>query len=532
MRYKSPQKLYQILTFIFKLKLLPKKIKPLLVLSFVSFVIPQLIYGQSLETYKEIFRPQFHFSPAQNWMNDPNGLVFYKNEYHLFFQYNPYGNKADHDSWGHAVSKDLVHWRQLPVAIPELKGVIPASGSAVVDWDNTSGFGKNGEPPLVAIYAGVYKNNINPYIAFSNNSGRTWTQYNKNPVARNSQNLRDPKVFWYPAGKKWVMVVAGDHKVLLYESKNLREWNIMSEFRSASIGGGGWECPDLFPLEVDSNPDNVKWVLDVNLTNSGGVVGDSGTQYFIGNFDGIKFSEDDSVKHDIHWVDYGKDFYAVVSYNGIPKSDGRRIWIGWMSNWLYGQDVPTYPWRGAQSIPRSLSLKTFSDGVRLIQEPIDELKKLREKLFHFENISLNMKDRIFTDKNLNGNSLEIEAEIEFESAKRFGFEVRKGINQKTVIGYDEIKHKLFIDRSKSGNTKFSDKFSGLQYGPLLASSKNINLHIFVDWSSVEVFADDGKVVMTDLIFPDSKNFGIKFFASTGGVIIKDLKVWKLKSIWH
>ena len=499
----------------------------------ISIVLLSQIYGQSEEGYDEIFRPQFHFSPAQNWMNDPNGLVFYKNEYHLFFQFNPFGNKAEHVGWGHAISKDLVHWKQLPVAIPEENGISAASGSAVVDWNNSSGFGKNGESPLVAIYTGVYKNILNQYLAFSNDSGRTWTQYDNNPVIKNSLNLRDPKVFWYSPEKKWVMVVSGGNKVIFYESKNLKEWKVLSEFEPADAVQGGWECPDFFPLEIDGNPNNIRWVLDVNLTNSGGMVGDSGAQYFIGRFNGVKFSEDDSVKKNgVHWVDYGKDFYAAVSFSDIPKSDGRRIWIGWISNWQYAQDVPTFPWRGSQSIPRSLALKTFADGVRLIQKPVIELKKLREKSFQFKNITLDKKDSLFTNTNLKGNTFEIEAEIEIRTASRFGFEVRKGINQKTVIGYDVKQHKLFIDRSNSGENKFNNLFTGLQTAPLLDSSKNIKLHIFVDLSSVELFGDDGKIVMTDLIFPSASSSGIDFFTNDGKVIIKNLVVWNLKSIWH
>lgn len=498
----------------------------------ICFFLATNVNGQSAEKYNETFRPQFHFSPARNWMNDPNGLVFFGKEHHLFFQYDPSGSKPLHAVWGHAVSKDLVHWKELPVAIPEENGIMAASGSAVVDWKNSSGFGTIKRPPLVAFYGGVRGGSLRIYAAYSIDSGKTWKPYKGDPVINDPENFRDPKVFWYSPGKKWVMLISGGSKLRFYESSDLKEWKFMSRFGPAGVLGGSWECPDLFPLEVDGNPNEIKWVLVVSVTSSGGVVGDLGVEYFIGQFNGREFIVDKSSGKQAHWADYGKDFYAAQSFSDIPQSDGRRIWIGWMNNWLYAQDVPTRPWRGAQSIPRSLSLRTFSDGVRLVQKPVAELKKLRGKLLEFKNINLDRTDSLFENKALNGNTLEIEAEIRIGSGSEFGFEVRKSEKQRTVIGYNAVRHDLFIDRSKSGITDFSRQITGLQAVPISNSSRLLKLHIFVDRSSVELFADDGKVVITDLIFPLPESSGFDFFVSNGTVELKDLKVWHLKSIWR
>jgi fructan beta-fructosidase len=464
-------------------------------------------------------------------MCDPNGLVYCRGIYNLFFQYDKIGVKGKH-AWGHAISEDLVHWKQLDNAITEHNGVIPASGSAVVDWQNTSGLGSSLNPALIAFYAGVKNNIINQYMVFSTDSGRSWRFYMNNPVVKNQYNLRDPKVFCYNPTKKWIMLISGAHRVVFYQSKNLREWKQVSEFGAANVGGGGWECPDLFPLPVDGNPQNTKWVLDINLTNSNGVPGDSGLQYFVGRFDGQKFSEEDSVNRHLHWVDYGRDFYAAQSFSDVPKSDGRRIWLGWMSSWIYASELPTTPWKGVQSIPRVLSLRTYPDGIRLIQKPISELKTLREKLFRFRNIKLDNQKNLFERDSLNGNALEIEANIQYGSLSRFGVNVREGKNQKTVIEYDAAKGLLFIDRSKSGNTKFSKYFTPIQKAPLISVNQTLKLHIFVDLSSVEVFADDGEIVMTDLIFPSISSSGLSFFVEKDKIAIRDLKVWKLKSIWN
>ena len=247
--------------------------------------------------YSETYRPQFHFTPEKNWMNDPNGLVYYKGEYHLFYQYNPNGNSWGDMSWGHAVSKDLVHWEELPLALSHDDEEMVFSGSAVVDWNNTTGFGTKKNPPMVAIYTSAYKDGGKQAqsLAYSTDRGRTWTKYQGNPVIDiGSNNFRDPKVQWYAPTKSWLMTVSlsAEHKVRFYSSKNLKDWKLQSEFGPAGATGGVWECPDLFPLAVDGDKNNIKWVLVVNI-NPGGIAGGSAAQYFIGDFDGKKFTAED-----------------------------------------------------------------------------------------------------------------------------------------------------------------------------------------------------------------------------------------------
>jgi fructan beta-fructosidase len=321
-------------------------------------------------------------------MNDPNGMVYYDGEYHLFYQHNPFGDKWGHMSWGHAVSPDLVHWEHLPVAIPESNGVMAFSGGAVVDWNNTSGFGREGKPPLVAIYTGHREANQSQYIAYSNDRGRTWTMYHGNPVLDiGRKDFRDPKVFWHEPQRRWVMVVAlpDQHKVSFYSSPDLKQWSHLSDFGPAAAVGGIWECPDLFELAVDGDPTNTRWVLIVSL-NPGSISGGSGMQYFVGHFDGTRFTADSPAPgittagmplDSVRWADYGKDFYAAVSWSDVPREDGRRLWLGWMNNWQYAQDIPTSPWRSVQSLPRTLALRTTSQGIRMVQQPVMELQQLR-----------------------------------------------------------------------------------------------------------------------------------------------------------
>jgi fructan beta-fructosidase len=315
----------------------------------------------STDWLDEKYRPQYHYSPKSGWMNDPNGLVYYEGEYHLFYQYNPDSTVWGTMHWGHAISTDMIHWEELPIAIyPDSRGWI-FSGSAVVDWKNTTGFGSTSNPPMVAIYtyhdmAGEKagrKNIQSQGIAFSLDKGRTWTPYTQNPVLPNPdlQDFRDPKVSWIEQSNQWVMALAVQDHIEFYGSPDLKEWNKLSEFGN-ELGNhnGVWECPDLFPL-TDSNG-STRWVLFVSIGN-GGPQGGSATQYFIGNFNGTSFSSQDSVTR---WIDYGADNYAGVTWSDIPKEDGRRLFIGWMSNWQYARLVPTKSWRSAMTLPREVVL--------------------------------------------------------------------------------------------------------------------------------------------------------------------------------
>ncbi|WP_144567284.1 glycoside hydrolase family 32 protein [Neobacillus bataviensis] len=803
--------------------------------------------------YKETYRPQFHYTPEKNWMNDPNGLVYYKGEYHLFYQYNPSGNTWGNMSWGHAVSRNLVHWTQLPVAIPQDVHEMVFSGSAVVDTNNTTGFGKPGNPALVAIYTSADKvtGKQSQALAYSTDGGRTFTKYAGNPVLDiGSSNFRDPKVFWYEPGHEWLMTVAqsDQHKVSFYSSPDLKHWKHLSDFGPAGATGGVWECPDLFQLPDPSKPGKQKWVLIVNL-NPGGVAGGSGAQYFIGNFNGTTFTSDDKpytapsgenlgnfdngtfdgwtasgtafgdspaigslpgqmpvagwggsgfvnsfhnydgstgtlsspnftinkdylnfligggnhphvdggttappsgqvfedfegtslpgwtgsgdfvgivptrenlsgqlgnqvldtcqtascdgaegtvtsptftinsnyidflisggnhpissghptvlnlvidgsvvasatgnnsanldwqyfdvskyqgkqatlqivdqndgssgwghlmidnivfsdVKaepwdtetgvnllvngqvvrsatgqdsesldwthwnvHNLlgktahieisdqntsgwghiladqftmadepahsnveraHWVDYGKDNYAAVTYNDAPG--GKRIMIGWMNNWQYGGDIPTSPWRSAMTVPRELKLQETNGKLQLVQMPVKQLNELREgPTVHFENIKI---PEGTTPLSAKGKAVEINATFLAGSAKNYGLKLRTGNGQETEVGYDSTTEEVYIDRTQSGDVNFSSDFPGIQRAPLAIKDGKLKLKILVDWSSIEVFAEDGEVVLTDQIFPDPSSDGMAVFATGGTAHLQSFTVNQLRSVWN
>ena len=485
----------------------------------------------NLPSYKETYRPQFHFTPQKNWMNDPNGLVYFDGEYHLFYQYNPFGDKWGHMSWGHAVSKDLVHWQHLPLALPEENGIMIFSGSAVVDEKNTSGFGRNGRPALVAIYTGYRPSDHlqTQHIAYSTDRGRSWTKYANNPVIDiGSKDFRDPKVFWHEPTGRWIMALAlaAEHKIRFYASHNLRQWTLLSDFGPAGATGGVWECPDLFELPVIGKPGQRKWVLIVNI-NPGGVAGGSGAQYFVGSFDGTRFSAEGQGQ----WVDYGKDFYAVVTWSNVPRKDGRRLAIGWVNNWEYGQEVPTSPWRSAQSIARELRLKSYGDGLRLLQLPVVELQRLRGARYQLAKQTIAAGSDPLAGRPVAGKTLEIIATFAPGSATEFGIKVRKGAKEETVIGYDTATAELFVNRSRSGKVDFHPQFSGQRRGPLPAEQGRVKLHLFVDWSSVEVFGNEGRTVITEQIFPAPDSTGLALYAKGGTARLISLEVWQLRSIW-
>ena len=812
-------------------------------------------------SYQELYRPQFHFTPAKNWMNDPNGLVYYKGEYHLFYQHNPFGDQWGHMSWGHAVSRDLVHWEHLPVAIPEEGSEMIFSGSAVVDHRNTTGFGTRRNPPMVAIYTSAYPDDQEQSLAYSTDRGRTWTKYAGNPVLDDAdREFRDPKVFWYEPDDEWRMVVvkAVQRKVAIYRSKDLKAWEHLSDFGPANAVGGVWECPDLFPLRVDGNPRKTKWVMLVSL-NPGAIAGGSGMQYFVGDFDGTTFRADNIVgeytpppgtlfdgfegtdfdawtttgeafgpgpaqgnapgqggvsgyvgnglansfhgfdpstgtltsptfeisrsyinflvgggahphvpgttddppppgtvfadfesptsygpgwtatgtlagtapaagaigdqqpvtgyegqrlvntflDHDLStghitsptfeigsdyinllvgggshpypgsagnpptavnlvvdgqvvrtatgedaerlnwvawdvrefrgrtafidivdentggwghinvdqitfangparrrsnetavnllvngevvrttsgqeserldwanwrvddfigeqaqiqvvdrntggwghiladqftfadapaqsvlerssWVDYGKDFYAAVTFNDVP--DGRRIAIGWMSNWQYAGAIPTSPWRSATAVPRELGLKTIDGSVRLVQRPIRELRKLRKSRLFSMRRRLTVREGNWTLP-ARGKALEIKAELRPRSAERSGLKVRVGNGEETVIGYDAASKEVYVDRTRSGDVGFSRAFPGIHRAPLAARHGTVRLRILVDWSSVEVFGDRGQAVITDQVFPRATSTSVELFAEGGTATVDSLRIHSLRSSW-
>ncbi|MGO4585731.1 GH32 C-terminal domain-containing protein [Arthrobacter sp. 2RAF6] len=808
-------------------------------------------------SYTETYRPQFHYSPARNWMNDPNGLVYYNGQYHLFYQYNPSGTTWGNMSWGHAVSTDLIHWSELPVAIPQDDADMIFSGSVVVDTNNTTGLGTTGNPAMVAIYTAANKTsgNQSQALAYSTDGGQTFTKYSGNPVLDiGSNNFRDPKVFWYAPGNEWLMTAAlsDQQKVTFYSSPDLKQWTHLSDFGPAGATGGPWECPDLFPLPDPSDPTKQKWVLIVNL-NPGGVAGGSGSQYFTGNFDGTWFTPDGlptagtplggfdagnydgwtaagtafgsapvtgtlpgqmpvsgwtgagyansfnggdaptgtlsspdftinhgylnflvgggnhpfvpgsvvgngvpdgttfadfegttygtgwqaagdfantgpaqgtlanqnpvsgyigsqlvntftngdaptgtitspsftlsqrfvnlqvgggnhpwgsanptavnlvvdgqvvdtatgqdsehlgwvswdlnayqgrtatiqivdqnsggwghiladqimlgdnpvSVAQDTsarlvvdghvvrsatgqdsehldwttwdlsdlqgktghieiddnnantyggswahiladqfslsdtsvpavlqrqHWVDFGKDDYAAVTYNDAP--DGKRIMLGWMNNWDYGQSIPTSPWRSAMTVPKELSLSLVGGVPTLIQKPVDQLTQLHNgQTVSQQNVPIPAGT---TGLAASGEALDITATFSPGTASSYGIKVRTGSGQETLIGYDNAAGQVYIDRTNSGNSSFASSFPGVQQAPLAPINGMLKLHVLVDWSSVEVFANDGQAVLTDQILPDPTSQGVAAFANGGTANLVSLTVNQMGSAW-
>ncbi|HEV8507285.1 MAG TPA: glycoside hydrolase family 32 protein [Chitinophagaceae bacterium] len=480
--------------------------------------------------YKEKFRPRFHFSPAKNWANDPNGLVYYDSEYHLFYQYNPFGLRQGHLSWGHSVSADLVHWKHLPLAIPEKDSIMIFSGSAVVDKNNTSGFATiRGQVPMVAIYtAHVTPDSLKKqdsreeqHIAYSLDKGRTWTKYAGNPVLDlHKKDFRDPKVFWYDKGKKWIMVLVlpFEHIVQFYSSKNLKQWEHISDFGPAGDFGDIWECPDLLEVPVENEPGKKKWVL-INSQQRP-------MQYFVGDFDGTKFTNENPPDK-IYRPDYGPDYYAGVTYNLLPNQ--KPVLIAWANNWTYANDIPTFPWRGAMGLPKNLSLKKANAEWLLIQKPVDALKKLRTDPVELKNISVDGK------KGLNLKSQQFEMEIVFEPGgnSTAGVHLAVGKQNVFVIGYDASSERLFVDRSGCVNNSFNKEFASLsRYETSLTPvGGKIKLHIFFDNSIIEVFANDGITVMTTQIFPDENDNGIELFSERGTTKFESVKWWKMRSAW-
>jgi fructan beta-fructosidase len=486
-----------------------------------------LLAAQTPPLFDEPFRPQFHFTPQRNWMNDPNGLVFYEGEYHLFFQYNPEGNAWGHMSWGHAVSPDLVHWTHLPLALAEENGVMIFSGSAVVDRDNTSGL-CTGKSCLVAIYTGHTATNQSQHIAVSNDRGRTWTKYKSNPVLDlGKKDFRDPKVLWHEPSRKWIMTVAlpREYKVLFFSSPNLKDWTQLSEFGPAGATGGIWECPDLFPMQIEGS-NELRWVLLVNL-NPGGPHGGSAGQYFTGRFDGRTFNSDNP-NGTVLWLDHGKDLYATVTFSDIPKSDGRRIAIGWLSNWQYAGKEPTAPFRTAQSLPRELTLRRTPQGLRLAQSPVRELSRLRGRPIAIRNATLEQAAAQLAKHNFASNTFE--AEIDIETPATAGLELLASPREKTLAAFDPQSQHVLIDRTQSGDVSFEPRFSGRHTAPLPEKSNRQRLRIFVDRSSVELFAAGGLAALSERVFPSPEAKGLRLVGPPAARV-HSLTLWPLRSVW-
>jgi levanase/fructan beta-fructosidase len=441
-------------------------------------------------------RPLLHFTPERNWMNDPNGLIYYKGKYHLFYQHNPLANVWGNMSWGHAVSEDLITWNEQAVAISSDETHAIFSGSAVVDYFNTTGFGSLKNPPMVAIYT-AHKHDDSHQVqclAYSLDEGQTWVKYGANPVLDlGMDHFRDPKVSWDRTTESWLMSVVKpkEQKVSFYNSKNLKEWRYLSDFGPAGAVDGDWECPDLFPLAVDGDENKIKWVLLISI-NPGGLTGGSGTQYFIGNWNGKEFTADEG---GTRWVDYGRDNYAGVTFNDAPN--GRCIFIGWMNNWDYAKDFPTAPWRGSMTLPRELALVSKDGKLSLIANPVIELENyLEEKLSAGNDAEL----------------LEIKTSVLTGDGKSTKIRVTGDNDNFFEFGYDAKSKSIFVDRSHAWQEIES---TYIHSAPITGNEKILDINVIVDRSSVEIFAAGGTYVLTDLIFLTGANRSVTFEIADG-----------------
>ncbi|MEM7185518.1 MAG: glycoside hydrolase family 32 protein [Bacteroidota bacterium] len=480
--------------------------------------------------YSEAYRPQFHFSPSEKWMNDPNGLVYHKGTYHLFYQYYPEDIVWGPMHWGHAVSEDLIRWTHKPIALyPDELGYI-FSGSAVVDHHNSSGFGTEENPPLVAIFTyhlmegeQAGRNDFQTQgIAYSLDNGDSWTKYEGNPVIGNSniRDFRDPKVFWHEQSERWILtLVAGDY-AKFYASQNLKDWDLVSEFgREQGAHGGVWECPDLFKLPVAGSSEE-KWVLLISI-NPGAPNGGSGTQYFVGDFDGTTFTTDQSGEK---WLDHGRDNYAGVTYNNTP--DGKRVFIGWMSNWDYARSTPTEVWRSAMTLPRELQLHKEGDQYFLTNYPIDALSSISSEVGTHDITSTNTNFILYRD-DLHNSDITFEAKL----SEKLDIHLGNDNDEWVQLAWDPESKVMQFDRTRSGQTDFKDNFaSPVQKQSYDPQQRDVEVRLLIDQSSIEVFIDKGRYVFTNQVFPEQP-YNFMDVETAPNVIIKRFKHHTLTSIW-
>ena len=507
----------------------------------------------------DYYRPSYHFTPAYGWMNDPNGMVYKDGEYHLYYQYNPYGSKWGNMHWGHAVSRDLIHWQHLDPAIArDTLGHI-FSGSSVVDIHNTAGYGKNA---IIALYTSASdKNGQIQCMAYSTDNGRTFTKYESNPVLTPFDGLRDfrdPKVFWYEKGKCWYMIVSADKETRFYKSKNLKKWEYVSAFGN---GMGQqpcqYECPDFFQLPVNGDLNNMKWVMIMNI-NPGCLFGGSATEYFVGDFDGKNFTCADA--HEAKWMDYGKDHYATVTFS---NTGNRVLAMTWMSNWQYADLTPFKQNRGANGLPRELKLFEL-DNKYYIQEGVaPEVMALRKETKELGNLTIEKeKDLAGIASGMNG-AFEIEADVTADANGIAGIEIYNNKQERTLVYIDMKNRRIVTDRTESGLTDFGkysephhiekkwdkqrkeqsllparmvnainykNNFALATWAPLNLCGKDkktFHVDIFVDKSSIELFVDGGRIAMTNLVFPIAPYENVKFYSQTGKSEFQNVKVHKL-----
>ena len=510
-------------------------------------------------TNTDFYRPVYHFTPAYGWMNDPNGMVYKDGEYHLYFQHNPYGSKWGNMHWGHAVSKDLVHWEHLQPAIPrDTMGHI-FSGSSVVDHKNTAGYGKD------AIIA-VYTNNATDHtevqcMAYSTDNGRTFTKYEGNPVLTPFDGLkdfRDPKVFWYDKAKCWYMIVSADKEMRFYKSKNLKNWDYVSAFgRGYGAQPNQYECPDFIEMPVNGDENNKKWVMIMNI-NPGCMFGGSATEYFVGDFDGKTFTCVDD-PYTPKWLDYGKDHYATVTFSNTP---GRVLAMTWMSNWQYANLTPIKQYRGANGLPRELKLYTKDGHYYLTANAAPETQALRQTSRSLGSETVDGSRRFDALARDMEGSFEIEADIIPSKDGIAGIEISNSKRERTLVYIDLKNRRIVTDRTESGLTDFGKRavphdieqawdeqhaaagklplrmqhalnykndFALATWAPLSLcdSDQQYHVDIYVDKCSIEVFVDGGRIAMTNLVFPIENYENLRLYSRGGAARFDNLRIHKL-----
>lgn len=480
-------------------------------------------------TNREKYRPAYHHTPLYGWMNDPNGMFYKDGRWHLYYQWNPYGSKWQNMTWGHSSSADLVRWEHHPAAI-EANGLGTVfSGSSVVDSANTAGFGRDA---VVALYTSADVNQTQS-LAHSSDGGMTFEIYPGNPVLTLESEARDPNMFWDADNGRWVMSLAHalDHEMLFFTSPDLKEWTLQGSFgKGIGAQDGVWECPDLFRLKVDGSGEE-KWVLVCNI-NPGGPFGGSATQYFTGDFDGKTFIADTDAEGVIptKWMDYGKDHYATVSWSDVP--DNRRVLIGWMSNWQYAGEVPTMQYRSANTLPREAGLFRAPDGqLYLSSSPVAELAALRDKpSVSVRNKPAGGNGRNFPLPGSNGGACEILLDIDSRKAGSVDITISNNDGESALLCYDAKAHTMSFDRRRSGLTDFSQDFPTVTTAPTFETDGKLSLRIFIDRSSIEVFGNGGKTVMTNLVFPTVPYSSVSVSAKGGNARIENLKIYPIKEL--
>lgn len=474
------------------------------------------------------YRPLFHHTPQYGWMNDPNGMFYDNGVWHLYYQYNPYGSKWQNMTWAHSSSKDLVNWTHEPIAIrPDGLGSI-FSGSCAIDHNNSAGFG---EGAVIALYTSAGTSQMQS-LAVSHDGGTTFEKLTSNPVITLESEARDPNMFWNAATGEWNLVLAHalDKEMLFFTSPDLKNWTLQNSFgKGLGAQDGVWECPDLFQLSVD-NTGEQKWVLICNI-NPGGPFGGSGIQYFVGDWDGKTFKADTDANGNVvtKWLDYGKDNYALVSWSDAPQ--GRRTAIGWMSNWQYAAEVPTVQFRSANTLPREIGLFRGSDGqIYASSIPSPELEALRGALeVNKSKISLGNTPQKYSLPAANDGICEILADFEAQGTDSIVMIFSNKVNDRVTITYDCGNHTLAFDRCKSGIVDFSESFPAVTVSPTFEQNGRLNLRIFVDRSSFEIFGNDGKFSMTNLVFPNEPYSTLSVESYGGKAKMNSLKIYSLKS---